>query len=172
MVQDSVNRILSIAVVHEFLSLDVDSFVNVRDVAHQIIREVTQGILAPDKRIAFELLGGSIFLPAQKATSCALVINELLQNAVEHGFASRDDGKITVRLEDAGDELLIEISDNGTGLPPGFTPSQHSSLGLQIVNTLVTEDLKGRFELIGGNANGQGVQARVAVPKEPVAATC
>ena len=100
-------------------------------------------------------------MPAQQATSCALIVNELLQNAVEHGFANRSEGLVRVRLSDEGDGYILEIADNGAGLAPGFNPDHDGSLGLQIVRTLVRDDLRGRFKLIDDG----GVRAIISFPK-------
>jgi two-component sensor histidine kinase len=66
-----------------------------------------------------------------------------------------------VRLAEQGDSLYVEIQDDGRGLPTDFDPAGHGGLGLQIVRSLVREDLKGEFEL----KNGQGVHAIVSFPK-------
>ena len=161
LLNQSINRILSVAVVHEFLSHDESSIIDIKEVCQRIIAEVTQGILDPDKNIRITLEGQNIYLPSQQATSCALIINELLQNAVEHGFSSRMDGEVVVKLEDLGNDLVVEIVDDGQGLGQGFRVGAGSSLGLQIVQTLVKEDLKGSFELY----NGGGARAVVTFPK-------
>ena len=163
MLNETINRILSIAVVHEFLAHDESNIVNVREVSQRIITEVARSILDPEKRIRFSLEGDDIYLPTQHATSCALIINELLQNAVEHGYATRSEGTITVRLQEDADEHVIEIVDDGQGLVAESGRGQEISLGLQIVRTLVREDLKGRFEL--RNLDGRGARAVVAFPK-------
>lgn len=161
MLQQSINRILSIAVVHEFLSRDETSMINIREVSNHILNEVTRGILDPEKRITLRLEGPRDFcLPAQQATSCALIINELLQNAVEHGYRDRTEGVIEVRLREDADSMSIEIQDDGRGLPDGFDLSR-SGLGLQIVQTLVREDLKGQVEL----RNGRGLRAIISFPR-------
>ena len=159
--RQTINRILSIAVVHEFLAYDEASTVDVKEVCQRIVNEVSQSIIDPDKRVRFDLEGASVYLPAQQATSCALILNELLQNAVKHGFAGRSEGVIEINLHDVGDELRMVIADNGRGLRPGFELMRDGSLGLQIVSTLVREDLKGQFAL----QNGQGVRAQVTFPK-------
>lgn len=156
-----INRILSIAVIHEFLSHDEASVINIHEVCYRILTEITQGILDPEKNISLVLEGRNCYLATQQATSCALIVNELLQNAVEHGYANRTEGTIQVSLRETPDSMLIEIRDDGEGLPPGFDLRSHSSLGLQIVQTLVRDDLKGQFEL----RNGQGVTAVVAFPR-------
>ncbi len=168
--RQTINRILSVAVVHEFLSHDESSIINIKDVCQRILDEVTQGVLDPDKRIRIALEGSNIYLPAQQATSCALIVNELLQNAVEHGFSNRWEGTITITLYDGGNNLTLEIVDDGQGLPPGFSFSRGTNLGLQIVSTLAREDLKGAFELVNGSGSSQGgthcgVRAMVTIPK-------
>jgi len=159
--QQTISRILSIAVVHEFLSHDESSIIDLKEVCQRILNEVTQGILDPEKNIKFSLIGESAYLPAQQATSCALIVNELLQNAVEHGYGSKSEGTIEVRLRDLGDELTVEIVDDGQGLPANFSIAEGGNLGLQIVQTLVRDDLKGQFRL----SNGNGVRAVVTFPK-------
>jgi two-component sensor histidine kinase len=159
--RESVGRILSIAVVHEFLSREETSAINIHEVGNRILAEVRHGIVDPAKSIALALEGARNFtLPAQQATSCALIINELVQNAVEHAFAGRGAGKIVVRLAERDDSMFIEIEDDGRGLPPDFDPRVKGGLGLQIVRTLVREDLRGDFELV----NGAGVKAIVSFP--------
>ncbi|MBA3331900.1 MAG: histidine kinase N-terminal domain-containing protein [Actinobacteria bacterium] len=159
--QQTVSRILSVAVVHEFLSKDESSIINIHEVSNRILREVTHGTLDPAKQIRLSLEGVKQFLlPAQQATSCALIINELLQNAVEHGYEGRTDGEITVRLLQTDDSMAVEIEDDGRGLPSGFDPRQ-GGLGLTIVRTLVNEDLKGQLQL----ENGRGVRAIVSFPR-------
>jgi two-component sensor histidine kinase len=93
-----------------------------------------------------------------------LIINELVQNAVEHAFVGLPGGSIVVRLAEQGDSLYIEIHDDGRGLPPDFDPARQGGLGMQIVRSLVREDLKGEFELLQ-KTDGQGVHAIVSFPK-------
>lgn len=161
---ESVNRILSVAVVHEFLSHDESSEINIKEVSQSILREVTTGTMDPDKQLKIVLNGPSLLLPAQQATSCALIINELLQNAVEHGYADRDQGTIQINLNESAEETVIEIIDDGAGFPAGFDLERDSNLGLQIVRTLVTEDLRGSLAF----DNGTGVHARLRFPRKRV----
>jgi len=159
--QESVSRILSVAVVHEFLSHDESTVINMREVGQRILAQTREGILDKSKGINLVLRGDSFSLPAQRATACALVINELVQNAVEHGYADRQGGTISLDLKTEGNDMIIEVADDGEGLPPNFDLSRSSSLGLKIVQTLVKEDLKGTFQLL----DGRGVRAVVRFPK-------
>ena len=171
---EGVSRILSVAVVHEFLSHDEGSVINIREVAQRIINHTVQGILDPEKGIHLALRGKGFSLVAQQATACALVLNELLQNAVEHGYADRSGGTIIVNLIEENGDAVIEIADDGEGLPADFDLDHSSSLGLRIVQTLVREDLKGTFHLTDSANNDRGVRAvvrfpRLRVPAEPSA---
>ncbi len=162
--RETITRILSIAVVHEFLATDESPIVNITEVSQRIVTEVARSILDPEKRIRVTLEGRDIYLPSQQATSCALVINELLQNAVEHGYVALSEGTITVSLAEDGDRCTLTITDDGQGLRSDFALGKESSLGLQIIQTLVKEDLKGTFEL--KNVPGSGARAVVSFPTQ------
>jgi two-component system, sensor histidine kinase PdtaS len=160
--RESIGRIISIAVVHEFLSHDETSVINIHEVSNRILAEVRNGVLDHSRPITLTLAGDRGFtLPAQQATSCALIINELVQNAVDHAFVGLPGGSIVVRLLERDDSMCIEIQDDGRGLPPDFDVVRQGGLGLQIVRSLVREDLKGEFEL----KNDQGVSAVVSFPR-------
>jgi two-component sensor histidine kinase len=159
--REGVGRILSMAVVHEFLSQNDGQIINIRDVAQRILTQTEQGMMDPEKQISLRLTGTSLYLPGKQATACALIINELLQNAVEHGYEWRGTGQIDVVLEDQGDHVGIRITDDGRGLPKNFNPRSGNSLGLEIVRRLVEDDLGGTFNL----RNEGGVSATVAFPK-------
>jgi hypothetical protein len=83
-------------------------------------------------------------------------------------------------LQDLGDQVEVSIADDGQGLPPGFDPLYHASLGLQIVRTLATDDLKGTFRLESAHTAAHplhreapvaeivGTRALVTFPKRPL----
>ncbi|NJN82529.1 MAG: sensor histidine kinase [Caldilineaceae bacterium] len=146
----AVNRILSMSVIHEFLSQDEHRPINIRDVCQRIADQVTRVAASPDQEIDIRVQGPTIRLPASQATPMAMVVNELLLNALEHGLADVNQGQILIELGDLGDAVQIVVQDDGAGLPPGFDPEQSKSLGLQIVHTLVTDDLKGELRLETG----------------------
>ena len=162
--KDATNRILSIAVIHEFLSEQGSFAINIKEVGQRIITQLKQSIVTPDQSIHLGLEGPSIWLPPRQATACALVTNELLQNAVEHGFKEQSTGQVSMVLIDEGDHVIIDIVDNGQGLPPDFDIQNTGSLGLQITRTLVTEDLQGSLDL-ANNDPGPGATARITFSK-------
>lgn len=162
---EAVNRILSISVIHEFLSDQDSRIINIREVAQRIVQQMQSALLDPARHITLTVAGPNIFLPARQATSCALVINELFQNALEHGYGTREaGGTIALTFQDHGDAVGLTVHDDGRGLPKDFSLDRIDSLGLKIVQMLVTEDLKGEFDL----ESNHGVSATVRFPKIPL----
>jgi len=158
----TIGRVVSIAVVHEFLSRGESSDIDIRAVCGRIADEMSAEVGDHGKRVNITVSGERYFLPAQQATSCALAVNELLHNAVEHGFANRDQGTVEISMLETDGSVLINVSDDGDGLPEGFDLSSSPTLGLSIVRTLVQDDLRGRLQFI----NGHGVTAQISFPKE------
>jgi two-component sensor histidine kinase len=142
---EAVNRVLAVAVIHEFLSHDDDQAINIRDVCQRIVTQTQRAAVTPDKQITLRVQGPVIHLPSQQATACALVANELLLNCLEHAFTGLDQGNVLLQLTDEGDQVVLEVIDDGVGLGDSAEAEPASSLGLTIVRTLVESDLKGQF---------------------------
>ncbi len=99
--------------------------------------------------------------PAVRATPLVMVLTELVQNAIEHAFDSGENGTVTIRSERSARWLDVIISDDGRGLPPGFSLESSDRLGLQIVRTLVTAELGGSIGLHPGADIGTDAVLRV-----------
>ncbi len=158
---DAMGRVQAIAVVHEILSHSLAGTVEFDDIVDRLLRHV--GDVAASRGKVHTIRNGSFGdVPAAAATSLSLVITELCQNAVEHGFASGS-GTVTVTPTRERSRLIVDVADDGAGLPPGFDiqDSSRSSLGLSIVTTLV-QDLQGTFTL--RNNDGPGATAVVEIP--------
>lgn len=153
---DSVNRILSIAAVHEVLSQRGFRLVDVKDVLTRVGRAVAHNMRRPDLEVELIVDGDETALPSQSATSLALAVNELIQNALEHAFIGRTRGSVVVSLQRSPDELTVEVRDDGVGL----ADDSPRHLGLEIVETLVCEDLKGEWSLLGN----EGTTANITIP--------
>lgn len=149
--RDSVTRIKSIAVAHELLSANQIGAVEITGLARRIAESTRNALVRPDQKIVVEVDGEPMFLDSKSATAFALVINELVSNALEHGLASRADGKIAIELGQDENQVAVRVSDDGTGLRPGFELSRDTGLGLRIARTLVEKDLHGAFNLETGN---------------------
>ncbi|HOB05877.1 MAG TPA: histidine kinase N-terminal domain-containing protein [Propionibacteriaceae bacterium] len=159
--QDAMGRVQAIAVVHEILSQSLAGTVEFDDIVDRLLRHV--GDVAASRGKVHTIRNGSFGeVPAAAATSLSLIITELCQNAVEHGFASGS-GTVTVTPRRERGRLIVEVADDGAGLPEGFQlgGSARTSLGLSIVTTLVS-DLHGTFTL--RNNEGGGSTAVVEIP--------
>lgn len=160
---ESINRISSIATVHEVLSKGGIELVDLRQMMADIVRLIRRSMLHPEWAIAMEVKGESLVISSNKATSVALIINEVVQNAVDHAYVGQEPGRVEVEIRDHGQTVEVIISDDGVGFPSGFSLRSTESLGLQIVRTLVEQDLKGQLR-IQGRAD-RGTEVRIAFPK-------
>ena len=156
---ETINRILSIAAVHETLSEQGLRVVDVKDVLERVTRSIGETMLTEGQGIEIAVTGDRLALPSREATSLALVASELVQNAVEHAFAGRESGRILVQLQVGPGENAVVVQDDGVGNARAQAPTK--GLGLQIVEALVHDDLKGRFELI---ASPVGTRAVIRFP--------
>jgi len=143
---DVLSRILAIASVHDLLSREDLDHVGLRSIADVLVQHQQASLVMPDKRITFQVRGEDVHLNMTQATQIALVLNELILNAVEHGFSTASEGEIHVNVEEKEGEVALWVSDSGDTLPPDFDLSKSSHLGLQIVESLARA-LGGRFSL-------------------------
>ena len=160
--EEAVRRVGSIAVVHETLSLTPDEVVDFDDVAARMATMAVE-VSAPEARLTPRLVGTFGRLPAVVATPLAMVLTELLQNALKHGFgpprpvrppASPTGRSLVVTARRLPGRLTVMVADSGAGLPEGFDPGWSDSLGLQIVRTLVVAELGGSLKINGRPAGG------------------
>jgi two-component sensor histidine kinase len=119
-------------------------------------------VAAPDSLVRIGRAGTFGVLPAEIATPLVMVLNELLVNAVDHGFKPGDDGEVVVHVRRSHKELRVLVTDNGKGLPDDFDLLASDRLGLQIVRTLVAGELRGTIVLRTRAAGG--TEAELVVP--------
>jgi two-component sensor histidine kinase len=147
--------------VHETLSQEGTERVDFDQVAQRVMEMVEASLVRPDRPVRFSLNGSAGDLPSDIATPLSLILTELIQNAVEHAFPGKG-GSVTVELKRAEPGVIVSVRDDGAGLPEGFDLTTTKSLGLQIVQTLVTE-LGGT---IGVSSDG-GTTAELSIPIAP-----
>ncbi len=161
--EEAVRRVGSIAIVHETLSQTFDEQVDFDDVADRLGVMVTEVGSGPAE-IVTTRTGSFGQLPAETATPLAMVLTEILQNAVEHGFEGRP-GRINLRVLRLVGRLEVAIDDDGQGLPLDFDPVSSGKLGLSIVRTLVESELGGVISLGGNPEGGTRVDLDIPVPR-------
>jgi len=145
--QDSVNRILAIAAVHEVLTEHREDDVDLGELVDRLRAMLVQG-LGAGKEVTAEL--APVSLAGQQATALALVFTELFQNALEHGGAH-----VSIALAQRDGEVVLTIADDGEGIQ-----GDGSGTGLSIVRALVRDELRGEIEL---QSDG-GLRADVVFP--------
>ncbi|MCG9894731.1 MAG: sensor histidine kinase, partial [Fimbriimonadaceae bacterium] len=142
---DSLARMLAIASVHELLSREDLDHVGLKELADTLAHHVQQSVLSPEMNIRFFVRGDNVYLNTAQATQVALIMNELIGNAVEHGFAGSREGEIHVSIEEKNGEIGLWVSNNGVPLPEEFDCTQ-GHLGLKIIDSL-TKSLGGSFTM-------------------------
>ncbi|WP_165763831.1 histidine kinase dimerization/phosphoacceptor domain -containing protein [Halalkalibacter urbisdiaboli] len=141
-----ISRVKSIASVHDLLSKDKlgRSIINVKEIIEAI---VSFNNVDPNIEINLDL--ENILIPYNKASSIALIINELLTNCYKHAFRERETGKISIVCKRIHDRIELYILDNGHGLPKEFDLKKLDSLGLTILQGIVTSEFQGEMEITG-----------------------
>ncbi|WP_301955586.1 histidine kinase N-terminal domain-containing protein [Mitsuokella jalaludinii] len=164
--KESVNRILSISVVHEYLSQQGSEDIDVQEVMGHIFDLAARNMTDREFTIRTEFRGPRLILPSKCASSVALVLNELVLNAMEHAFTGRKSGLIGLVVQEDEDHWHLDFYDDGVGLPEDFETRPRHSLGLTIVQTLVEGDLGGTFSIENDERGlGHGAHARLRIPK-------
>jgi two-component sensor histidine kinase len=164
--EESMQRISSIALVHDTLSVSVDEAVMFDEIVDRLLGMLAD-VTGSAGRLRLRRTGTFGEIPAEIATALVLVLTELVQNAVEHAFpvteTGREGGTVEVIAGRARGRMTVVVSDDGVGLPAGFTPDKSDRLGLQIVRTLVSTELRGSLEISARDDGHSGAQARITV---------
>jgi two-component sensor histidine kinase len=159
---EAVERVSSMAVVHEMLAGSTDETVDFGEAARTVVDMVRQGIAGAASGIVVEVEGTTGEVPASTATSLALITAELVHNAIEHGLGPAENGTVVVSMRRLPGELHLVVRDDGVGLPDGFDPAADANLGLAIVRTIVEDDLRGTLTFGGG----RGTTVTIRMPVE------
>jgi two-component sensor histidine kinase len=118
------------------------------EIVRPLLRLAEEGLQSPDRPVQFTVQGDGGRIPASIATPLSVVLTELLQNAVDHGFAEGSGGgRVVVRLTAEDSSLRVQVVDDGSGVDRDFDLDAATGLGLSIVRTLVTTELNGRIEI-------------------------
>jgi two-component system, sensor histidine kinase PdtaS len=159
---ESVRRVASIAMVHETLAVSLDERVDFDGIVDRLLDSLGD-VAGAGTRVRLERTGSFGVLVADVATPLVMVLTELVQNAVEHGFPDEDAGTVTVAAFRLGRRMSVVVGDDGVGLPAGFALDASDRLGLQIVRTLVSAELGGTIA-VRPRARARGTEAVLDVP--------
>jgi len=156
-------RVQAIALIHEKLYQSQDfSRIPFSEYAKSLASSVFQANRATSANVRLDLAIDELALPVDQAIPCGLILNELIGNALKHGFADGRTGTVKVRFErlPAGD-LCLSVSNDGVELPDGFQSEASPSLGLNLVSTL-SGQLGGRIEV--SRRPGTSFRLKFALP--------
>lgn len=139
-IDETSKRIFTIALVHESVyqskdpsSVEMDDYI--RNLASHFL-----STMGEEKRVSFQFDLENISMDITKAIPCGIVINELVTNAYRHAFTEQSEGVISFSLKNSpNNEIALCVSDNGKGLPRGFSLEQSSSLGFTLIKSLCVQ---------------------------------
>jgi histidine kinase len=142
------NRIAAMAIVHQHLygNSELDR-INFAHYIESLLDNLAYSQGSKERNINLILDLEPIELNIESANPCGLIVNELISNALEHGFGDRDNGNIWLKLKhNSASQVVLTIQDDGVGFKPGLDLYNSDSLGLELVCTLV-EQLEGEIKL-------------------------
>ena len=163
---ESQGRIRSMALVHEKLYQSKDlANIDFGDYVRDLVAGLASSYGAHAQRVAIEVEVASLHLDVDRAIPCGLIVNELLSNALKHGFPHGRAGRIAVTLSGGGSSAIqLTVRDDGVGWPTDFDPAESSSLGLRLVHILAKQ-VHARLEL--QNADGVRCTLTLAPERQP-----
>jgi two-component system, sensor histidine kinase PdtaS len=160
---ESVRRVSSIALVHDTLSTSPDDRVDLDQIVDRLVPMIVE-VASAETRARVRRVGSFGTLSADLATPLVMVLAEVVQNALEHGYLpSQPDGEVVVNVERSARQLDVRVVDDGVGLPSGFSLERGSGLGLQIVRTLVDSELLGSIGMRRRD-DAPGTEVTISVP--------
>src|SRR5256886_13795186 len=145
---ESVNRVQGLAATHDLLAHEDVSEAKGEDIGRKIVGVANANLRPPAKHITFEVEPCPILIPSRAVTILALVLNEMVSNAIKHGMVGLKEGTVTIRGREEDGMVIVQVIDTGTKLKqlePGEEESSEG-LGLSLIKNLIG-DLGGRFAL-------------------------
>jgi len=132
------NRVNSIALIHEKLYESEDlANINYGEYVRSLTTHLFNASLTSLPGVTLKINADDVFLKVDKAIPCALIINELVTNAIKYGFPQDQQGEIIVGLKSVDEgKVTLTVADSGVGLPANFNMNSSETLGMQIINAL------------------------------------
>ena len=144
--QEGINRIESMALVHDIVSHYDEDYIGIRSIYDELCRLLRMSMVRQDQDVTFTYSGEDMLISSHMASYVSLIINELITNSLEHGLDGKN-GEIRLAVTESEEYIVLAFSDTGKGLPPEFSINSNKRLGLTIINNLVTHELKGKLSV-------------------------
>jgi two-component sensor histidine kinase len=160
--RDSYKRVKAISLIHQKLyGTDEIGSIPMGDYIKTLYTDLMLVYNAQHIRLDCTTYPLDLELDIESAVPLGLILNETITNALKYAFTGRAQGIIQVRLiKEAGNSCLLEVEDDGVGLPEGFDPEQSASLGFRIIREL-SRQLRGEFSY--SNRGGACFQIRFKI---------
>jgi PAS domain S-box-containing protein len=153
------SHVRTLSAVHDLLTREAkeeagpQQALSLEDVLYQLLPVHQQ--TAPHCRITARI--EDVALPGRQGTSLALVINELISNAIKHG-----QGAVEIVVASEGGQVMVTVCDDGPGFPADFDPNKAANTGLELIHSLVRWDLAGQITF--ANQLQGGAQVTISFP--------
>ncbi|MDH7510610.1 MAG: PAS domain S-box protein [Methanolinea sp.] len=158
---DTQSRIRAMALVHEKLYQSGNlSRIDIASYLRSLVSQVSAYHGTKKQKVTLSIACESLSMDINRAISLGLIINELAGNSLKHAFPGDREGTVTIRVERKDNRIECTVSDDGVGLPPGFTIEDSGSLGLRLVTTLAKQ-LNGEIEKV---PTEKGTTFRLVIP--------
>ena len=143
------NRIISMALIHENLYQSTDFLqIDFTEYIENLLANISSIFGPRAAQITFRTEVSARKMDIDTAIPCGMIISELVNNSLKYAFPDNREGEIAVCITDYDDGMCtIRISDDGVGLPEGFTLDQSTPLGLHLVNMLAIKQLRGTLDV-------------------------
>ncbi len=194
--ESSVRRISSIAMVHEHLSRDTSSEVNFDNLVVELVKMVRHGLATSERPVDIRVDGSTGNIDGEVAMPLAVVLVELVQNALQHAGVTSADVRnlvdpeadlpstgegvrnheptqvVSVHLTRDAERVKMRVGDSGPGVPEGFSLDRDAGLGLTVVRAFVVQHLGGTISIRGSTeGTSSGAVVEVAVPRRLASAS-
>lgn len=147
LLRDSHSRIRSMALIHETMAgTQSASRVNIKKYAYKLSNRLRQSYKKMRPHIDISIEAEDLILDINKAFPVAIILNELLENAYEHGFRTEDRGNIYIEIQNSSNAAMLRVKNTGMGLPDDFGSNSRSTLGIKLIRTL-TRQLHAEFKI-------------------------
>ena len=153
------SHIRTLAAVHDILTHETKADGGTESVSIRVVLEKLLALMkesTPGRTLSYSISDGN--LPAKQNTSLALLVNELVSNALKHG-----NGEVEVKLSREDDSAVLEVLDDGPGFPQGFDPMRAANTGLDLVDSLSRWDLAGEVRYLNRPEGGARVEVRFPI---------
>lgn len=162
-VQDGQNRVRSMALVHEkFYQADELTEIAFGEYMEKLCQYLYQSYGDKTDRVRVLIDACDVALDMDTAMPCGLLVNEIVSNSYKYGFPGQRSGEIRIRMWREDKTVTLDITDNGIGLPEGFSVESSESLGMQLIQAL-TSQLDGELSI--GRENGTRFTVKFPYPK-------